>query len=79
MREISMWKYPRVFYGERRWKYPQRKFSFISPEFPQFDKGDLLKFPNKSAWKSGGRGLFVNWGQRCHYLDSSPSLSLESN
>ena len=33
MREISMRKYPQGFYKERRWKYPQRKFSFISHEF----------------------------------------------
>ena len=30
-----MWKYPQGFYKERRWKYPHRKFSFVSPEFPQ--------------------------------------------
>ena len=33
MREISMRKYPQGFYKERSWKYPQRKFSFISQEF----------------------------------------------
>ena len=58
IREISMWKYPQGFYRERRWKYPHKKFSFISPEFPQgiFNRDDPLEFPNKSAWKSGGRG-----------------------
>ena len=35
MREISMRKYPRWFAREKRGKYPHRKFSFISPEFPQ--------------------------------------------
>ena len=35
MREISMWKYPRWFSREKRGKYPHRKLSFISPEFPQ--------------------------------------------
>ena len=33
MREISMRKYPQGLYKERSWKYPQRKFSFISREF----------------------------------------------
>ena len=34
-RKISMWKYPQWFSREKRGEYPHRKFSFISPEFPQ--------------------------------------------
>ena len=34
-REISTWKYPQGFYRGRRRKYPDRKISFISPEFPR--------------------------------------------
>ena len=34
-REVSAWKCPQGFHRERRREYPHKKFSFISPEFPQ--------------------------------------------
>ena len=61
-----MWKYRQGFHRERKRKYPHRKFPFISPEFPQenyeeISTGMIPEFPQKSAYKSGGRGWLARW------------------
>mgnify|MGYP001804486788 CR=1 FL=1 len=46
----------------KEWKYPHRKFPFISPEFPQGNHEEISAVmtpwnsPHKSVWKSGGHG-----------------------
>ena len=43
-------KYPQGFYRERSRKYPHRKFSFISPEFPQGNNEEICT--GMIPWKS---------------------------
>ena len=50
LREISMWKYPRWFSREKKGKYPYGKFSFISPEYPQGNYGEICT--GRIAWNS---------------------------
>ena len=67
MRETSMRKYPGGFYRERRWKYPHRKFSFISPEFPLGNYEELStgmipwNSPINPRGNFGGCGWLARW------------------
>ena len=61
-----MWKYPQGFHRERRLKYPHRKFSFMSPEFPQGNYVEISA--GMLPWNSP-----INLRGNLGHMDGSPA------